>query len=164
MGLFKGILNFVKKPVAFVAKTAGAIVGLPALGTAVGNVINSIGGAPKVQKMAVAAAASGAISAVEVANTLEKNGVTPTKEIVAEVSKVVQKVAVDSPEVSVQTKSELPITSGNIASATSTTASTAAKASTTVSFKLWDYIKNYWYLALPSGLIVVYLVYKSFKK
>jgi len=151
MSLFKGILNIIKKPIAFVAKTAGTLVGLPALGTLASNVINSIGGAPKVKQMAVAAAASGAVDTTKVAETLVANNVAATPANIAAVSSAIPVVAAADPTIpNIQKASQLPISD------------TANKLPTT--FKLWNYIKSYWYLALPSGLLVVYLVYKSLKK
>jgi hypothetical protein len=169
MSLFKGILNFVKKPIAFVAKTAGAVIGLPALGNVASNLINSIGGAPKAKQMATAAAAAGAVSTVAVANTLEKSGVPPTKDNVLALSQAIQEVAVKSPDINAKSKSDVAIVEivGNkqaVSAASATASSAAASTANSKTFILWDYIKSYWYFALPSGLLVVYLVYKSFKK
>jgi|GEM_PF-4291755 hypothetical protein len=151
MSLFSGILKVIKKPVAFVAKAAGTLVGLPALGAAASNLINSIGGAPKVTAMAKAAVAAGAVDTLKVAENLVKNGVPDTPANVSLLTDTIKKVAVADTEIpSVNKTSDLK------------TDDTAKKIPAT--HKFMDYIKDYWFIALPSGLAVIYLIYKAIKK
>lgn len=165
MSLFKGILNFVKKPVAFAAKVGGTLIGLPALGSAAGNLINSIGGEKKVSEMAKKAVEAGAVSAQKVEQTLAANNVPQTKENVALVSGVVQKAAIENPQFAANSKSEVPIEPKAPSEASaSATAKKAASLANSPFQKFIGYVKQYWFLVLPVSVLLGYSLYKQFIK
>jgi hypothetical protein len=164
MSLFSKILNVVKKPIAFAAKVGGTLIGLPALGTAAGNLIEKIGGSKKVETMVAKAVESGGVSTTKVAETLQAAGVSATPNNVALVASAIQKVAVATPEVPVQSAAQMPIVATVGGAAPAPVAAAAATTANSPMSKLIIYSKNHWYLVIPAVLVAFYIGYKQFKK
>ena len=126
------------KGVTIAGNAGGALIGVPALGSIAGNLLEKI----PIKTMAKKAAESGTIDTTKIAETLVKNNVPVNDKTINTAVELIQTEAVNNPEIeNVQKKSDLNIQNSALSPMG----------------KIIAIAKKYWYV-LAGVLVVIYFM------